>query len=113
VRRANSEVRTAAARYRIAATFLDDERSIDAISVIGLVDKIERKSLNARQLAERFSLTRREIEIAALLRTGLSSRQIGAELGISVNTARRHVERILGKLDVHSRSAAVSKLAGG
>jgi DNA-binding CsgD family transcriptional regulator len=112
VRRANSEVRTAAARYRIAATFLDDERSIDSISVIALVDKIERKSLNARELAERFSLTRREVETAALLRTGLSSRQIAAEMGISVNTTRRHIESVLLKLDVHTRTAAVARLSG-
>jgi DNA-binding CsgD family transcriptional regulator len=80
--------------------------------VIALVDKLEGKSVGARELATRFSLTRREIEAAVLLRSGLSSRQIGAELGISVNTARRHVESVLLKLDVHTRTAAAARLSG-
>ncbi|MEA2764683.1 MAG: hypothetical protein QOK07_1087 [Gemmatimonadaceae bacterium] len=111
-RLANSEVRTVAARYRIAAIFLDDERSIDSTMVIALVDRLEGKSVCARALAERFSLTRREIEAAVLLRSGLSSKQIGAELGISVNTARRHIESVLLKLDVHTRTAAAARLSG-
>jgi DNA-binding NarL/FixJ family response regulator len=58
-------------------------------------------------------LTRREIEVAQLLRAGQSTSQIASELGISINTARRHVERILLKLDVHNRTAAAAKLSGG
>ncbi|MDQ6769451.1 MAG: hypothetical protein M3Z54_05645 [Gemmatimonadota bacterium] len=30
----------------------------------------------------------------------------------SVNTARRHAEHVLSKLDVHSRAAAISRLDG-
>ena len=63
-----------------------------------------------RALAVRFFLTRREIEVTQLVRKGLSSRQIGAVLGISVNTARRHIESVLAKLVVHSRVALVSRL---
>ena len=111
-RRANSEIRTRAARYRIAATFLDEEQSLDSITVIALVDKVEEKSISARELNTRFSFTRREIEVAMLLRRGLSSRQIAAELGISVNTGRRHVESVLLKLDVHTRTAAAARLSG-
>jgi DNA-binding CsgD family transcriptional regulator len=37
---------------------------------------------------------------------------MGSKLGISVNTARRHIERILLKLDVHNRTAAAAKLLG-
>jgi DNA-binding CsgD family transcriptional regulator len=112
-RRASSEVRTAAAHYRMAAIILDDGRSPDGMTIIALVDRLEGRSIGARDLAERFSLTRREIEAAALLRSGLSSRQIAAALGISVNTARRHIERVLAKLDVHTRAAAAARLSGG
>jgi DNA-binding CsgD family transcriptional regulator len=112
-RRANSEVQTSTARYRIAATFLEEQSSPDSVKAVALVERLERKPIDARDLAARFSLTRREIEAAHLLRGGLSSRQIAASLGISVNTARRHIERVLLKLDVHSRSAAAAKLSGG
>ena len=53
-----------------------------------------------------------QIETAMLVRRGLPTRQIANELGISVNTARRHVERILLKLDVNNRTAAAAKISG-
>jgi DNA-binding CsgD family transcriptional regulator len=105
-----SEVRTRAARYKIVATFFGDR--VPGSSAIALVQKLEPSRPNAHELGARFSLTNREIEIAQLLRCGLSSRQIAQELAISVNTTRRHVERILLKLDVHTRAAAAAILSG-
>jgi DNA-binding CsgD family transcriptional regulator len=82
------------------------------VKAIALVEKVEGRSVDASELAARFSLTHREIETAQLLRSGLSSRQIAADLGISVNTVRRHIESVLLKLDVHTRTAAAAKLSG-
>jgi DNA-binding NarL/FixJ family response regulator len=53
-------------------------------------------------------LTRRELEILALLARGLSQREIAAELTISSSTVARHIEHVLAKLDVHSRAQAVA-----
>ncbi|MEM7156710.1 MAG: response regulator transcription factor [Myxococcota bacterium] len=52
-------------------------------------------------------LTARETEVLELVASGLSNRQIAAELGISAHTVKFHVNAILGKLDVHSRTEAV------
>jgi ATP/maltotriose-dependent transcriptional regulator MalT len=49
-------------------------------------------------------LTRRETEVAALLANGLSTSEVAAELVISVATVRVHVDHILTKLDLHSRT---------
>jgi DNA-binding CsgD family transcriptional regulator len=49
-------------------------------------------------------LTRRETEVAALLARGLSTSEVAAELVISVATVRVHVDHILAKLDLHSRT---------
>jgi DNA-binding NarL/FixJ family response regulator len=49
-------------------------------------------------------LTARETEVAALLARGLSTTDIAADLVISVATVRVHVEHILAKLDLHSRT---------
>lgn len=49
------------------------------------------------------TLTPREREVAALVAEGLTNRQIADRLCVSEGTARTHVERILGKLGVHSR----------
>jgi DNA-binding CsgD family transcriptional regulator len=51
----------------------------------------------------RDTLTAREREVAALVAGGLSTRAIAEALVITEATARVHVERILNKLDLHSR----------
>jgi PAS domain S-box-containing protein len=52
-------------------------------------------------------LTSREREVLVCLTQGLSNQQAAARLGLTVNTVRNHVQRILYKLDVHSRLEAV------
>lgn len=54
------------------------------------------------------SLTSREIEVLRLLADGLTTEQIAAELFVSSNTVRNHVNNIIRKLNVHSRLEAVS-----
>jgi DNA-binding NarL/FixJ family response regulator len=49
-------------------------------------------------------LTRREGEIAALIARGLTNRQIAAALHISERTAENHVQHILTKLGLHTRT---------
>ena len=57
-------------------------------------------------------LTRREGEIAALVARGLTNRQIAAALHISERTAENHVQHILTKLGLHTRTQiATSPLA--
>jgi DNA-binding NarL/FixJ family response regulator len=48
-------------------------------------------------------LTRREQEIAALVSSGLSNREIASRLFISKRTVDAHVEHIFGKLGISSR----------
>ena len=53
-------------------------------------------------------LSRRELEVLQLLATGAANRAIAAELFLSVNTVRNHVQQILQKLSVHSKLEAVA-----
>ncbi|MGH3453009.1 MAG: LuxR C-terminal-related transcriptional regulator [Nocardioidaceae bacterium] len=53
-------------------------------------------------------LTPRETEVLALVAAGLSNRAIGNELFLSEHTVARHVQHILRKLDVPSRTAAAA-----
>ena len=48
-------------------------------------------------------LTAREIEIVRLLARGASNRDIAAQLVISENTVKNHVQNVLAKLHLHSR----------
>lgn len=53
-------------------------------------------------------LTPRELEVLALIRDGLSNREIGERLFVSERTAQTHVQHILNKLDVGTRAAAAA-----
>ena len=53
------------------------------------------------------SLTRRELEVLALMAEGTEVRVNAQILGISENTCRGHVKSILAKLDAHSQLQAV------
>ncbi|WP_328322434.1 response regulator transcription factor [Streptomyces sp. NBC_00388] len=54
-------------------------------------------------------LSEREIEVLALVAVALSNRQIGARLGITEGTVKRHLRKIFDKLDAVSRLDAVNK----
>ncbi|WP_245654572.1 ATP-binding protein [Streptomyces violens] len=58
-------------------------------------------------------LTRREREVAALVREGLSNREIAERLVISKRTVDAHLEHILGKLGCSSRSEIAPALGDG
>lgn len=53
-------------------------------------------------------LTTRESEVLRLLAHGLNQEDIARELEISPATVGTHIQRILNKLDVHSRTQAVA-----
>jgi two-component system, NarL family, response regulator YdfI len=56
-------------------------------------------------------LTRREREILALLADGFGNKQIAARLEISTNTVKTHLELLFDKLDVSTRTEAVTAAA--
>jgi DNA-binding NarL/FixJ family response regulator len=54
------------------------------------------------------TLTRRERETLDLLGEGLGSVEISRRLGVALNTARNHIQRVLEKLDARSQLEAVT-----
>ncbi|SJZ87355.1 response regulator transcription factor [Sediminibacterium ginsengisoli] len=54
-----------------------------------------------------FQLSQREKEILQLLAKGLGYKEIGEQLHISVNTAKKHVINVYQKLHVNSRAQAL------
>jgi DNA-binding CsgD family transcriptional regulator len=55
-------------------------------------------------------LTQREVEIMRWVAVGASNGEIARGLCIAEHTVRKHLENVFAKLDVHTRSAAVSHL---
>jgi DNA-binding NarL/FixJ family response regulator len=54
-------------------------------------------------------LSAREQRLLELMALGLTSKAIARELGLSVSTARTYTQRLLEKLDTHSKIEAVRK----
>jgi len=55
------------------------------------------------------SLTAREREVLRLLVDGASNREIASHLVLSVNTVKKHILNICGKLGVQRRTQAIAK----
>lgn len=51
------------------------------------------------------ALSQRELEVLRLVAEGRANKQIGADLGLSENTVKTHLTRIMGKLNVHDRTS--------
>lgn len=54
------------------------------------------------------SLSDRQLDVIALIASGCTNAQIGQLLGISAATVRKHVEGILGRLNLPNRTAAAA-----
>jgi len=61
------------------------------------------------QALERLGLSRREAEVLTWVAEGKTNREIGTILGASARTVGKHVERILQKLGVETRTAAAAR----
>ena len=106
------EIRTACAKYRVTATLAPDGLLNARSTVVVCAERLSSRRLDSQELASQFGLTSREIQTAQLVTRGYSTRQIATTMGISFNTARRHTEHVLLKLNVHSRTAIAARLSG-
>jgi LuxR family maltose regulon positive regulatory protein len=54
-------------------------------------------------------LTDRELEVLGLLAAGMANKQIAKQLVVALETAKKHVSHILGKLGAANRTQAVAR----
>jgi DNA-binding CsgD family transcriptional regulator len=62
-------------------------------------------------IAERYGLTRRELEVAELVARGMTNREIADKLYLSPKTVEVHLSRVFAKLGVSSRAAVAGLCA--
>jgi DNA-binding CsgD family transcriptional regulator len=92
--------------------FTERERSLLELLRPSLI-KMQARAERRRQEQEvPARLTERETEILRLIAASHTTREAAAVLIISPHTVRKHVEHILEKLDVRTRSAAVARAFG-
>lgn len=85
-------------------------KPFDADELLARVDRFVDRSRFAPEhdSTSAFRLTRRELEVLALLARGRTPKEIGRDLSVSRKTVSTHIQNILIKLDVHSQAQAVS-----
>ncbi|MCE7946934.1 MAG: hypothetical protein DYG88_05845 [Chloroflexi bacterium CFX4] len=92
---------------------LDQWRQLGApLAIFGVQSSAMREAASAALTftcpsAEAVMLTPRENEVLRLLAEGLSNKQIGAALGLSIRTVKFHLDNLYSKLGVHSRAEAL------
>jgi LuxR family maltose regulon positive regulatory protein len=108
--------RIARGRLTLAASELDAaHEQLDGFAEVGrlaplaveMARRLERAGAGAEKAVEQLTLS--ELQVARLLATDLSQREIAAELFVSMNTVKTHTRNLYAKLGVGSREAAVRR----
>lgn len=102
------EIQRAYSEFSVSAFI--EKRAFDRAAFRRLIE--ETKKTHESQ-SELHTLTDREREVLDLLAQGLTNKEIAERLVITTNTVKRHLKAIFEKLNVHTRSAATAKVAGG
>ena len=71
-----------------------------------LMARIKGTMAKRRERDDDTPLTNREIQVLRHVALGLSNREIGRSLGISIETVKEHVQNVLRKIDVGDRTQA-------
>jgi len=87
-----------------------EKRAFDRAAFRRLIEETKKTHESQSELS---ALTDREREVLDLLAQGLTNKEIAEKLVITTNTVKRHLKAIFEKLNVHTRSAATAKVAGG
>ena len=99
---------TPVARYELIATPFD--RHVDGQGVLVQLSRLRLELPHVERVRSFYRLSPRQAEVALLLAEGLTENELATTLDISVNTARRHTERVLKGLGVKTRASVALKL---
>ena len=99
-------------RYSARAFLISRRMAEEEVShVMVLLERVaEKQSINYESVAERFSLSKREVEVVRLICEGITNREIGEKLYISEHTVKDHIKNIMRKMEVASRNELVAVL---
>ncbi len=100
--------------YRLVTSRTSAGTLLHEPAVLILVNRLNPSLPTTRELRVSFGLRGREPQVALLAAEGLSNAAIAERLRLSSHTVRHYLERVLGRLDLHSRKAlALHLMAGG
>ncbi len=88
------------------------ERTGDGPGVVFLVAPEGAPGVDATELTDRLGLTPMQARVVALVARGLSNREVGEQLGSSVETVRKHLTAAYQKTGVMNRAGVVALAYG-
>ena len=92
------------------ASFAQIDAALRAVAAGLQVEMADtRRSFEALDEAEHVLLTPRESQVLHAVSEGLANKEIARELGISLHTVKFHLESLMHKLGVSSRTEAVTR----
>jgi DNA-binding CsgD family transcriptional regulator len=77
-----------------------------------IVERGETAALRRQRTMVRWGLSEREVEVLDLVGMGKTNPEIAIVLGASALTVKKHLEHIIAKLGVETRTAAASIVLG-
>lgn len=98
-------VEIAGGALRLHASWLPPGTAGPDPAALVLAEGVSARLPDPRALAGRYGLTPRQAQVARLLATGASNREIADRLEISPHTARHHAQSVLNRVGLHSRKA--------
>jgi DNA-binding CsgD family transcriptional regulator len=112
-RDADGELELSGGSYRLVASRAAAGALLTESAVLVLVDHVSPGLPTTRELRVTFGLRGREPQVALLAAEGLSNADIAQRLRLSTHTVRHYLERVLGRLGLHSRKALALHLMSG
>jgi DNA-binding CsgD family transcriptional regulator len=99
-------------RYSARAFLISRRMAEGEVShIMVLLERVvERRTIHFSEVAERYQLSKREIEVVRMICEGCTNREIGKKLYISEHTVKDHIKNIMRKMEVASRNELVAVL---
>ncbi len=99
-------------RFSVVSEVLDQESGWEGsrLFMVSIEEQSAPADIDPQYLIDAFHLSRREIDVVALLLLGLKNLQIAGELFVSEVTIKKHLQNIYDKVGVNNRTTLISRI---
>lgn len=86
--------------------------NIETIYSVSITKQAAQSNEIVDEVGKKYDLTKRELEVVALIKMGCSNKEIADKMFISNHTVKAHIMKIFSKVGVTSRTALIFKFGG-
>ncbi len=99
-------------RFSVTTKALDQESDWEGsrLFMVCIQEQSPPPNIDPQYLMDTFHLSRREIDVAALLFLGLKNAQIAGRLFVSEVTVKKHLQNIYDKVGVNNRTTLINRI---